>query len=98
MLTPDLVAPGVNIGGYISAGFINMTETSVATAITAGACALMLQWGIVEQNDVALSTYQIRAYLIRGSTRSDAMVYPNNQWGFGTLNLLQSFQLMRDIL
>ena len=72
-----------------------MDGTSVANAITAGACALLLQWGIVEGNDVAMSTYQARAYLIRGCTRSENIRYPNQQWGYGSLNLIQTFNLMR---
>jgi hypothetical protein len=74
-----------------------MSGTSVATAITTGACALLLQWGIVNGNEIAMSTYQIRAYLIRGCNRSETMSYPNTQWGYGSLNLIQTFQFMREI-
>ncbi|MHB1154420.1 MAG: S8 family peptidase [Eubacteriales bacterium] len=97
IMAPDLTAPGVNVGGYYPTGYGTMTGTSVATAITTGACALMMQWGIVDGNDTALSTYQIRAYLIRGCDRKEGVLYPNPQWGYGTLNLLQTFQLMRGI-
>ncbi|BAL01817.1 peptidase S08 family protein [Oscillibacter valericigenes Sjm18-20] len=96
-MAPDLVAPGVQVGGIYPSGPGNMSGTSVASAITAGACALMMQWGVVEKNDVALSTYQIRAYLIRGCNRSPTMIYPNTQWGYGTLNLIQTFNLMREL-
>lgn len=96
-MAPDLVAPGVNVGGIFPSGPGTMSGTSVASAITAGACALMMQWGIVERNDVALSTYQIRAYLIRGCNRSPTMIYPNTQWGYGSLNLIQTFNLMREL-
>ncbi len=97
MMSPDLVAPGVNVSGLFPTGYGTMDGTSVAAAITAGAGALMLQWGIVNGNDIALSTYQIRAYLIRGCNRSDTLTYPNSQWGYGRLNLLQSFNLMREL-
>ncbi|MHB1153679.1 MAG: S8 family peptidase [Eubacteriales bacterium] len=97
VLAPDLVAPGVDVGGFYPGGYGTMSGTSVATAITAGACALMMQWGVIEGNDVALSTYQIRAYLIRGCSRREAVAYPNPQWGYGVLNLLQTFQIMRGI-
>lgn len=97
MVLPDLVAPGVNIRGYFPTGFSVMSGTSVAAAITAGACALLLQWGIVEKNDPSMSTFQIRAYLIRGCDRSPGIKYPNNQWGYGTLDLIRTFQLMRDL-
>jgi len=96
-MAPDLVAPGVEVGGVYPSGPGIMSGTSVASAITAGACALMMQWGIIEKNDVALSTYQIRAYLIRGCNRSPTMIYPNTQWGYGTLNLIQTFSLMREL-
>jgi subtilisin family serine protease len=94
---PDLVAPGVNVGGVYPSGYGTMDGTSAANAITAGACALLLQWGIVEGNDVAMSTYQAKAYLIRGCTRSENIKYPNPQWGYGALNLMQTFNLMRQV-
>ncbi|WP_230974951.1 S8 family peptidase [Aminipila luticellarii] len=94
---PDFVAPGYQVGGFYPTGYGTMDGTSVAAAITAGACALMLQWGIVESNDLGFSTPLIRAYLIRGCQRTDVMDYPNPQWGFGTLNLLQTFFYMREL-
>ncbi|MHB1154416.1 MAG: S8 family serine peptidase [Eubacteriales bacterium] len=97
IMAPDLVAPGVNVGGFFPFGYGTMSGTSVAAAITAGAGALLMQWGIVEGNDVALSTYQIRAYLIRGCNRKEGISYPNPQWGYGSINLLQTFQVMRGI-
>ncbi|OGO93624.1 MAG: hypothetical protein A2Y17_00765 [Clostridiales bacterium GWF2_38_85] len=96
MMAPDFVAPGVDIGGVYPEGYGTMNGTSVSTAITSGACALMMQWGIIEKNDIALSTYQIKAYLIRGCSRSPETIYPNLQWGYGRLNLLQSFISMRE--
>ena len=96
IMSPDFVAPGVNVSGLYPSGYGTMEGTSVSAAIATGASALMLQWGIVEGNDTALSTYQIRAYLIRGCTRSPTIVYPNAQWGYGQLNLLQTFNLMRE--
>lgn len=96
MLSPDFVAPGVNVGGEYPIGYGTMSGTSVSSAITTGACALLLQWGIVENNDPSMSTYQARAYLIRGCDREENIEYPNTQWGFGTLNLLRTFELMRE--
>lgn len=96
-IKPDLVAPGVGVGGYYPSGYGTMDGTSVSTAIVAGACVLMMQWGVVQGNDVSLSTYQIRAYLIRGCARSENMIYPNNKWGFGILDLMNTFRLMREI-
>lgn len=97
LLAPDLVAPGVNIGGYYPDGPGRMDGTSIAAAIVAGACALMMQWGVVEGNDTAFSTYHIRAYLIRGCSRSEGIQYPNPQWGYGVLDLMQTFHLIREL-
>lgn len=95
--SPDLVAPGVRVTGIFPTGEGIMSGTSVATAITTGACALLLQWGIVEGNAIALDTFQIKGYLIRGCERDDNRSYPNFQWGYGKLNLYNTFNLIRDV-
>ena len=89
---PDLVAPGVNVTGVYPIGNGTMTGTSVSTAITAGACALMLQWGIVEQNSISLNTFRIKSFLIRGCRREQDIQYPNYKWGFGKLDLFNTFR------
>ncbi len=96
-ISPDLVAPGVGISGYYPSGAGSMSGTSAAAAVTAGACALLMQWGIVMGNDPSMSTYQIKSYLIRGCSRSSGMNYPNSQWGHGTLDLLNSFYRLREM-
>ncbi|MDL2217294.1 S8 family peptidase [Christensenellaceae bacterium OttesenSCG-928-M15] len=94
-LSPDFVAPGVDAGGMYPTGPGAMTGTSVAAAVTAGACALMLQWGIVERNEISLNSYLIRAYLIRGCERDPGIAFPNDQWGYGRLNLMNTFIQLR---
>lgn len=94
---PDLVAPGVGVGGIYPYGGGTMSGTSAAAAVLTGACALLLQWGVVEGNDTSMSTDQIRAYLIRGCRRTAAVDYPSDQWGYGSLQLMQTFHLMRDL-
>ncbi len=96
-MAPILVAPGVNIGGYYPTGYGTMSGTSVSAAITAGASALLMQWGIVQGNDISMSTYQVRAYLIKGCSRNENMSYPNTQWGYGTLNLIDTFLNLREV-
>ena len=96
-IKPDLVAPGVDVTGIYPMGSGTMTGTSVAAAITAGACALMLQWGIVEQNDISLNTYRIKSDLIRGCRRDLNIEYPSRQWGYGKLDLLNTFQQLRSL-
>ena len=94
---PDLTAPGVGVGGIYPYGPGLMSGTSAAAAVLAGVCALLLQWGVREGNDPSMGTYQIRAYLIRGCLRRPDMTYPNNQWGYGSVQLMQTFHLMREL-
>ncbi len=95
-ILPDLVSPGVGVEGVYPTGDGKMNGTSVAAALTAGAAALMLEWGVVRQNEIAMNTYIIKAFLIRGCERDLGVVYPNNQWGYGRLNLMNSFTLLRE--
>jgi hypothetical protein len=95
MMLPDLVAPGVNVGGWFPTGPGEMSGTSVAAAVTAGACALLLQWGIIEKFDNSLDSYRIRANLIGGCDRESTINYPDNSWGYGRLNLYNTFQSLR---
>ncbi len=95
-ISPDLTAPGVNVTGSFPTGNGAMTGTSVSAAITAGAAALALQWGIIEGNDLSMSTFQVKALLIRGCSRDPGLSYPNVQWGYGRLNLFESFRLLRE--
>ena len=94
-LSPDLVSPAVNVLGMYPQMEGAMTGTSVASAITSGACSLMLEWGILRGNDVAMNTYRIRAYLIRGCDRPANIDFPNMQWGYGRLNLFNTFNMLR---
>jgi len=97
-IKPDLVAPGVDVLGIYPMGNGTMTGTSVSTAITTGACALMLQWGIVERNDVSLNTNRIKSFLLRGCKREPNIQYPSYQWGFGKLDLLNTFMQFQGML
>lgn len=92
---PDLVAPGVEIettapgGGYIS-----VTGTSFAAPFVTGAAALLMEWGIVQENDRYLYGEKVRAYLQRGAKPLPGFdQYPNRTVGFGTLCLRDSFPM-----
>jgi len=97
MMSPTFVAPGVNVGGVFPTGYGNMSGTSASAGITAGACALMLQWGIVNENETTLTTERIKTYLIRGCARDIFTVYPNPQWGYGMLDLYNSLNIIRPL-
>ncbi|MDR1736152.1 MAG: S8 family peptidase [Oscillospiraceae bacterium] len=94
---PDLAAPGVKVGGIFPTGLGSMSGTSAAAAITAGACALLLEWGIVQKNDTSLDSFRVRATLIAGCARDPNIEYPNNQWGYGKLDLMNTFRTLRPL-
>ncbi|MCL2197588.1 MAG: S8 family peptidase [Defluviitaleaceae bacterium] len=95
IMLPDIVAPGVDVSGVYPWGYGTMSGTSVATAITTGAAALMLQWGIVNGNYPTLNNLRLRAFLMQGCTRDTDKTYPNNQWGYGRLDLMETFNVLR---
>lgn len=95
---PDIVAPGVNVfGPTINNQFTTRSGTSVAAAHTAGAVALLFEWAIIQGNDITLSGYKVNRYLVRGALRTD-MVYPNKEWGYGKLDIYNTFESLRTTL
>lgn len=93
---PELAAPGVDIStatGILRGRTLvgNVTGSSMAAAITAGACAQLMQWAVTDGNYREISGVGIKSYLVRGADRSAAYSYPSPQWGFGRLNLEGTF-------
>lgn len=95
-MAPDFVAPGVDIKGIFPTGYGTMTGTSAAAAVTAGAAALLMEWGIVNGNMPTINGDLIKNLLISGCTRTDNMTYPNVKWGYGKLNLYNTFSSLRE--
>lgn len=93
LVKPDIVAPGVNIiGPGPNNQYVTMSGTSAAAAITGGACALLLEWGIIQGNDPIMNTIAVKTYLVRGARRRRGITYPNPEWGYGELDLINSIQ------
>jgi hypothetical protein len=89
---PNIAAPGVKITGpTLEHGFMNYTGTSIAAAQTAGAVALLLEWGIVKNNFSGISTVEINRIMMRTARREIGVVYPNRDWGFGILDMFNVF-------
>lgn len=84
---PDLVAPGVDIISCAPGGsYVSKTGTSMATPFVTGSCALLMQWGILEDNAPFLYGEKIKAYLINGAKPLPGFdEYPNPQAGWGAL-------------
>lgn len=89
---PDFTAPGVEILGPLPRKrYGRKSGTSVSGAITAGIAALMLEWGIMQKNDMQINTTRIKNYLIRGARRDPERIYPNREWGYGQVDLYETF-------
>ena len=94
-IKPDIAAPGVKISAFEPGNrFTTVSGTSAAAAITAGAAALLLQWGVVQGNRPVMGTLEIKQLMIRGARRNPNNIYPNRSWGYGALNIYNSFQLL----
>ncbi|MCD8118222.1 MAG: S8 family peptidase [Lachnospiraceae bacterium] len=112
-ITPELAAPAANIlGARVVPGrsrtpqtisgeiarFERRSGTSCAAAIGAGACALLLEWGILQNHLPGMRNIEIRNILIRGAGRSRNLSYPNREFGYGTLNIEDAFLVLADLL
>lgn len=104
-IKPDLTAPAVQVYGplpIISSvsglpslnSFTEKTGTSAASAIAAGALALLINWSMERTyNDTPfLTNRSARNYLIRGARRRRSYTYPNREWGYGELDLYGVFE------
>ena len=98
-IKPDIAAPGVNVfGPRAGGGFTTMTGSSVASAITSGAVDLIAEWGITNPSkERVFNSEEIKTLLIRGANRSPSRLYPNREWGYGTLDVYQIFSSFSSI-
>lgn len=97
VIKPDIVAPAVAISTSSPGGGVNpMTGTSFAAPHVTGAIALLMQWGIVDNNDPFLYGQKMKAYLQLGARRQNNISYPNPQWGYGTLCLANTLNHLRE--
>ena len=99
-IEPDITAPAVDVQGVFATLsdrelYTRGTGTSVAAAITAGAAALLMDWGVVQDFYPVLTTEIIRQMFIRGVRYVNDMSYPNRIWGYGVLDLFNTFENLR---
>jgi hypothetical protein len=92
IVKPDLVAPGMDIISCAPGGsYTSRTGTSMATPFVTGTASLLMQWGILFENDPYLYGEKMRAYLINGTRPLPGFrTYPNPQTGWGALCAINS--------
>ena len=95
---PDFTAPGISITGALPGGqFESRSGSSTSVGITAGAAALLVEWPLQQKKIPSVSTALIKSLLTLGATRNPDMKYPNREWGYGQLNLYNTFEAMRQL-
>lgn len=103
-IKPDLCAPAVDVYGpnYRTSDmpmlpsltpFIRKNGTSASSAILAGSIALLINWNEQRSNPFLpdLTNRSVKNYLIRGARRKLSFSYPNQEWGYGELDLYGVF-------
>jgi subtilisin family serine protease len=101
-IKPDIAASGVSVIGAFAGGGSSREDlltarsgSSVSSAVLSGLAALVLEWGLVRGNAPYISTEEIKQFFIQGAVRKDYLTYPNTSFGWGEVNLLNSFQKLR---
>lgn len=89
---PDLAAPGVGIRTAAPGNqYVTVDGTSFAAPFVTGSSALLMQYGIVDGNDLFLYGEKVKAYLRYGAQPLPGITeYPNPLIGWGTLCVRES--------
>ncbi len=93
IIKPDLAAPGYEIPcARVGGGYGSMTGTGAAAAHSTGIISMVLEWADVKGNYTSITGNDINRLLIRGAVRKENVMYPNQEWGYGQINVNQFFQ------
>ena len=87
IVKPDIVAPGVDIDvPTVGGGYTLVSGTSFATPFVSSAAAMLMEYGIVEGNDMFLYGEKVKSYIISGARQILGISsYPDIRAGWGAL-------------
>lgn len=90
-IKPDIVAPGVDImSASPNNSYAIRSGTSMAAPFVTGSAALLLEWGIVKENNPYLYGENLKAHLIRGAKPLPNEDIPSQRQGWGALCVADS--------
>lgn len=93
LIKPDLAAPGVNLSAPAPEGtYTQLTGSSAASALTAGAAALLVEAGLRQLDPRYFTASELKSLFLRGTSRIPGEIYPNREWGYGTLDVYGIFE------
>lgn len=95
-IKPDFAAPGYNLTcATVNGGYGSITGTGAAAAYAAGIVAMILEWGVLRGNYTSITGMDINRLVMRGAVRDKELIYPNNIWGYGKINIEGIFEKLR---
>lgn len=95
-IKPDVACPGIEVLGLNLRGrFTRRSGSSISAALLAGAEALLLEYLV--RSGYMPDSVQMKNLLILGAKKESGRVYPNREWGYGKLNIYETFLRIRDL-
>ena len=96
-IKPEFCAPCEDVyGAGLRDNYVTETGTSIAAAITTGAAALCLEWGLLRGNAPTMNCVEVKNLLVRGCRREQEKDYPNVECGYGKLDVYNAFLVLRE--
>jgi subtilisin family serine protease len=93
IIKPDFVTPGVEVTAPTAAGrYSSISGSCAAASLASGAAALLVESGLRLAVPRYFTANEVKSLFLRGARRSDALTYPNRQWGYGLLDVYGIFE------
>lgn len=100
IVKPDFASPGVGLAAprpsspERGSSYGPLTGSSAASALCAGSAALLAEWGVRRFQTRYLTAQEMKNLFLRGTVQSSSYIYPNREWGYGTMNVYRIFEAL----